>query len=59
MKSVGINYKNMTGQEISLCRKISLGSENFASLAKLDRDSEIPKFRYAQSISLASEISLA
>ena len=51
MKSVGINYKNMTGQEISLCRKISL--------EKLDRDSEIPKFRYAQSISLVSEISLA
>ena len=39
--------------------KFSLGSENFTSLAKLDRDSEIPKFRYAQSISLASEISLA
>ena len=59
MKSVGINYTKMTGQEISLCRKISLGSENFASLAKLDRDSEITKFRYAQSISLASEILLA
>ena len=59
MKSVCINYTTMTGQEISLYRKISLGSENFASLAKLDRDSEITKFRYAQSISLASEISLA
>ena len=59
MKSVCINYITMTGKEISLCRKISLGSENFASLAKLDRDSEIAKFRYAQSISLASEISLA
>ena len=53
MKSVGINYTKMTGKEISLCR------ENFASLVKLDRDSEIPKFRYAQSISLAGEISLA
>ena len=31
--------------------------KNFASLEKLDRDSEITKFRYAQSISLASEIS--
>ena len=59
MKSVGINYTKRTGQEISLCRKISLGSENFASLVKLDRDSEITKFHYAQSISLASEISLA
>ena len=45
MKSVGINYTKMTGQKISLCRKISLGSENFASLAKLDRDIEITKFR--------------
>ena len=33
--------------------KISLGSENFASLAKLHRDSEITKFRYALPISLA------
>ena len=56
MKSVGINYKK---SGISLCRTISLGSENFASLAKLHRDSEITKFRYALPISLASEISLA
>ena len=35
----------------------SLG--NFASLAKLHRDSEIIKFRYALPILLASEISLA
>ena len=27
---VGINYTKMTRQEISLCRTISLGSENFA-----------------------------
>ena len=53
MKSVGINYTKMTRQEISLCK------ENFASLAKLDKDREITKFLYAQSISLAREISLA
>ena len=34
MKSVGINYTKMIGHEISLCKKILLGSENFASLAK-------------------------
>ena len=59
MKSVGINYTKMTGQRFLYAGKILLGSENFASLAKLDRDSEITKFRYAQSISLASKISLA
>ena len=51
--SVGINYTKMIGQEILLCR------ENFASLAKLHRDSEITKFRYVLQISLASKISLA
>ena len=59
MRSFDINYTKFTGQGISLCRRILLGSENFASLAKLHRDSEITKFRYAQSISLAREISLA
>ena len=56
MKSVGINY---TKVEFRYALPISLGSENFASLAKLHRDSKITKFRYALSISLASEISLA
>ena len=34
MKSVGINYTKMTRQEVSLCRIISLGSENFARQRK-------------------------
>ena len=34
MKSVGINYTKMTRQEVSLCRTISLGSENFARQRK-------------------------
>ena len=48
MGSFGINYTKLTGAGISLCRKISLGSENFASLAKLHRDSENENFRYVQ-----------
>ena len=42
MKSVGINYTKITGQEISLCKKISLGSENilhhFAFISSLNSD---------------------
>ena len=47
MKSVGINYTKMTRQEVSLCRTISLCSENFARQRK---------FRSAAKISLGSEI---
>ena len=62
MKSVGINYTKVEFRYAGQFRyvaKISLGSENFASLAKLHRDSEITKFGYALPISLASKISLA
>ena len=62
MKSVGINYTKVEFRYAGQFRyvaKISLGSENFASLAKFHRDSEITKFRYALPNSLASEISLA
>ena len=40
--------QKITGAAISLCRRISLASENFVSLAKFHRDSEIGKFRYQQ-----------
>ena len=53
------NIQNSQGKQFRYAGRISLGSENFASLAKLHRDSEIEKFRYLQLISLASEISLA
>ena len=56
MKSVGINYTKVEFRYAGQFRyvaNISLGSENFASLAKLHRDSEITKFCYALPISLA------
>ena len=40
--------QNSQGKEFRYAEKISLGSENFASLAKLHRNSEITNFRYAQ-----------
>ena len=45
-------YKNHRGSNFTI-------QDDFASLAKFYRDSEIEKFRYQQGISLASEISLA